>query len=116
MDVLTITATDILQITPAAGGEAGIAAVIGCTELARLDLHHGVVLWFDAAHTDPRRRPNMAAVCLLSNCSEQDPAVMPIPADSVVLTGTDPRTGEPAPLRRDQYVALARTLIAPEAA
>ncbi|MFN8090479.1 MAG: hypothetical protein U0R81_16185 [Mycobacterium sp.] len=111
MDVLAITATDILQMTPV-DGEAGIAAVIGCPALAHIDLHHDVVLWFDAAHTDPQRRPNMAAVCLLCNCSDQDPDVMPIPADTVVLTGTDPTTGAPAPLRSEQYIALAQTLMA----
>lgn len=53
MDALSITATDILQMVPICGGEAGIAAVIGCAQLARVDLHHGVSLWFDSDHTNP---------------------------------------------------------------
>jgi len=106
---LRITATDILIRTAVVA--ADLAAAIGCAAVSRVQLAHGVTLWFDAAHTDPTRRPNRAAVCLLLNCSDLEEDAVPIPAGDVVLTGTDPGTGEPAELTTAQYIALAAALI-----
>lgn len=106
---LKITATDILIRTAVAAD--GLATAIGCATVARAQLTHGVTIWFDAAHTDPTRRPNRAAVCLLLNCSDLEEDTVPIPAGDVVLTGTDPDTGGPAELTTAQYIALAMALV-----
>jgi len=116
VEVLAITADHVLRKITVAGGEEGIRAAIGCSGLSRFDIRHGVAIWFDRHHSDPSRRPNMAAVCLMTNCSDADPQTMPIPNDVIVLTGTDSATGRPRTLRPDQYRALAYTLYGSEVA
>jgi hypothetical protein len=58
----------------------------------------------------------MAAVCLMSNCSDLDVNTMPIPNDTVVLSAIDSATGKPAALRSSHYRALAAALMASDAA
>lgn len=111
-----ITAAGLLRKITIAGDQGAIAAAIGCERSTHVRLHHGLALWFDHHHSDPGRRPNMAAVCLMSNCSHLDVNTMPIPNDTVVLTGIDSAAGTPAALHTGHYRALAAELMANDTA